>query len=208
MCHTCSEVLHFCWILLLKKTSPYGVDVRKGLSDYLTGCDKSLTDAYLKTTCHSLAVILKRQRGKQYGLGDDSNSQDLITKNLTDDFLDDEDITTTKPIENLFGNLDRELKKVGTKGFEKTFDDLIIKSSKDLIVHDKFQWRTKANRKNALELKVLDQQFSDSQKALAKLNADESDLVMLTPQNKILKYVLPAKKNMKARALPKMKWII
>ena len=155
-----------------------------------------------------MAVILKRQRGKQYGLGDDSNSQDLITKNLTDDFLDDEDITTTKPIENLFGNLDRELKEVGTKGFEKTFDDLIIKSSKDLIVHDKFQWRTKANRKNALELKVLDKQFSDSQKALAKLNADESDLVMLTPQNKILKYVLPAKKNMKARVLPKMKWII
>ena len=46
---------------------------------------------------------------------------------MTDAMLDDSDATHTKPIENLFGNMDRELKKTGAQGFNKVADDLIIK---------------------------------------------------------------------------------
>ena len=41
------------------------------------------------------------------------NSSDFIAKNKTEEMQDDPDVTHTKPIENLFGNLDQELKKTG-----------------------------------------------------------------------------------------------
>ena len=56
-----------------------------------------------------------------------------MTKNLTEEMLDDGDATHTKPIENYYGNFDRELKKAGAQGFDKVTDDLLIKYSRDLI---------------------------------------------------------------------------
>ena len=50
-----------------RETSHYGVDVSKGLSDYLSTCDKEIMDLYLKTVCSTLGDMLKRQRGDQYG---------------------------------------------------------------------------------------------------------------------------------------------
>ena len=179
----------------VRRTSPYGVDVTRCLNDYLNDCDKQIMGIYLKTICNSLAIILKRQRGNQYGFGDDINSEELVTKNLTDELLDDEDITTTKPIENLFGNLDRELKKVGSKGFKKAADDLIIRSSKDLITPKSFQWRKKVNRIKAAELKILDMEFSNNQAELAKMNVDKSDVTLLTHQNKILQCISSCKEK-------------
>ena len=72
--------------------------------------------------------------------------------------MDDGDMTTTKPVENCFGNLDRELRKCGSKGFNKAYN-LIIKTSKDLILPNSFDWRTKANRNQALELNFLDSEI-------------------------------------------------
>ena len=48
-----------------------------------------------------------------------------------EEIMDDPDATHSKPIENYFGNFDRELQKTG--GFQKVTDDRIIKYSKDLI---------------------------------------------------------------------------
>ena len=48
--------------------------------------------------------------------------------------LDDSDAAHTKPIENYYGNFDRELKKAGAQGFNKASDNLIIEYSKDHIV--------------------------------------------------------------------------
>ena len=50
--------------------------------------------------------------------------------------LDDSDATHSKPIENYFGNLDRELKQSVPQGFDKATSDLIIKYRKDLIDGD------------------------------------------------------------------------
>ena len=43
-------------------------------------------DRYLKKICNELALILKRQRGNQYGFGDDPGSTMDIRKNMTESF--------------------------------------------------------------------------------------------------------------------------
>ena len=82
-----------------------------------------------------------RQRGYQYGFGGDEDSSDHILKNMNEKMLDDPDASHTKSIENYFGNLDRELKKSGAQGFNKSCDDLVIKYSKDFI-DGRHQWIT------------------------------------------------------------------
>ena len=115
-----------------KETTCYGVEVCKHLADYVDSCDKQMMDRYLKKMCNELAIILKRQRGNQYGFGDDPDSTMDIRKNITESMLDDPDATHSKPIENYFGNLDRELKKSDPQGYDKSRSDLVIKYSKDL----------------------------------------------------------------------------
>ena len=89
-----------------KEASPYGIDVSKLIQSYLEGVDHELMDLYLRKVCKAVAETLKKQRGNQYGFGGDINSSDFIAKNMTEEMLDDPDATHTKPIENLFGNLD------------------------------------------------------------------------------------------------------
>ena len=43
-------------------------------------------DRYLKKICNELALILKGQRGNQYGFGDDPGSTMDIRKNMTESF--------------------------------------------------------------------------------------------------------------------------
>ena len=146
----------------LKETSPYGTSVCESLSMYLKTVDHVMMDMYLQKLCLKIGDALKRQRGDQYGFGDNPDSKDLVTINLTEELLDDSDTTHTKPIENYFGNFDRELKKAGAQGFSKATDDLIVKYSCDLI-DDGFKWRSKENRKKATELKLLDNECNEKQ---------------------------------------------
>ena len=118
---------------LSNETSPYGIHVSKSIQSYLTEVDHELMDLYLKKVCKTVAETLKRQRGNQYGFGDDMNRSDVIAKNVTEEMLDDPDTIHTKPIENLFEHLDRELNKTGPQGFRKASDNLIIKYSSNLI---------------------------------------------------------------------------
>ena len=71
---------------------------------------------------------------------------------MTEEMVDDPDATHTKPIENLFWNFQRKLKKTALQGFGKVSGDLVIKSSSDLI-DSGCKWRTKGNRQKARELK-------------------------------------------------------
>ena len=145
--------------------------------------------------CKAVAESLKRQRGNQYGFGDNPESADHIKKNLSSDLLDDSDITTTKPIENFFGNLDRELKKAGSQGFSKVSDDLVIKYSKDIIKKNPSAWRTKANRQKAKKLKSLEIAFKDQQKSIANISLTDDEAAALCTQNQILKCIESCKKK-------------
>ena len=116
-----------------------------------------------------------------------------MTKNLTEEMLDDCDATQTKPIENYYGNLDRKLKKAGVQGFGKVTDDLLIKYTRDLI-DEGHKWRTKSNRKKAKELKLTETEFNEKQKELVSLGVDEEDAVKLSHGNIILKCVTMCKK--------------
>ena len=54
-------------------------------------------------------------------------------KNMLESMLGDPDATHLKPIKNHFGNLDRESKKSGPQGYDKSKSNLVIKYSKDLF---------------------------------------------------------------------------
>ena len=89
---------------LKKETSPYGVNVCQKLAELISDCSQQLMDSYLKQICTSLGVILKRQRGNQYGFGGDPDSDLHIMKNMDEKMLDDADATNIKAIKNYFGN--------------------------------------------------------------------------------------------------------
>ena len=82
-----------------KHTSPYGTDVAQATLKYTQQCSTDLMNTYLKQVCNKLTLILKQQRGNQYGFGDDPKSQELVTKKLTSNLMNDMDITTTMYIE-------------------------------------------------------------------------------------------------------------
>ena len=63
-----------------KKTPTYGVGVSQILHSYLGEIDHEMMDLYLRKVCKTVAEILKRQRGNQYGFGDEVDSADFITK--------------------------------------------------------------------------------------------------------------------------------
>ena len=176
-----------------KESSPYGVEVSKSLEEYLQSTDPEIMNFYLKKMCLVIAEILKRQRGNQYGFGDVVNSDDFIMNNMDDTMLDDTDATHTKPVENFFGIMDREIKKTGPQGFAKVSDDL-IKYARDLVVGD-YQWWSKTNRKKAKELKEKEAEFSALQQELIKSDVDEQDSVKLTESNQVLKCIASCKKS-------------
>ena len=111
----------------------------------------------------------------------------MVTRNLTDSLLGEADITTTKPIENFFGNLDQELKKTGSKEFGKVGDDLIIKYSKDLLKSNAFEWQIKATQEKAKELKILEKSFKDAQRRLicSSVNEEEASILSLTKPEEV-----------------------
>ena len=67
--------------------------------------------------------------------------------------LDDPDATQSKPIENYFGNLDREHKKSRAQDFDQSISDLEIKYSKDLIEKES-KWQKRANKAAAKKIDI------------------------------------------------------
>ena len=179
---------------LKRESSPYGIEVCKRLSEYLKSIDQTLMNLYIKKMCTTIAIILKRQRGNQYGFGDQENNPDHVKQNMTDAMLDDPDATNTKPIENLFGNLDREIKKTGSSGFKKVSDDLLIKYSRDTI-GETHQWRTKANRNKAEALKTKESEIEKKQHELLKAKVDGDDTAQLLQQNQVLSCITACKEK-------------
>lgn len=85
---------------------------------------------------------MKEERSNQYGFGIDKGSNDLITKNMTEEMLDDLKATHTKPVEKLYGKLDWELRKIGPQNFSKDSNDNYSSN----LINNAYQWRSKVNR--------------------------------------------------------------
>ena len=79
--------------------------------------------------------------------------------------LKDPDANHTKSIENFFGNLDREVRKAGSQGFDKAASDLVIKYSKDLIATGHV-WHKKENRMAAKEISIKQTMISSKKISL------------------------------------------
>ena len=75
----------------------------------------------------------KKTKRRQYGFGNNPNSDEFVIKKLSNELLSDGSVTTTNSIYNVFGNLYRELQKIGSIGLNKGTNDLNMKYSKNLI---------------------------------------------------------------------------
>ena len=183
-----NEAPAFAWLDPLdENTSLYGEDVSIGILTALESCDLYLLDKYLKELCHKEGTILKRQRGNSYGFGDDPNSDEYVTKQLTPGALKKAP-TYTKQIENLYGTEDMILTRFGVQAFNKSQDDLLIKYSADLL--DKYHdWNTKKMKSFVRELDALQNEFSDSQKDLLNAGVTTTEDIQLTTQNIIHRIV-------------------
>ena len=148
----------------------------------------------MKKICNELAIILKRLHGNQYEFGDDPDSTMDIRKNMTEFMLDNPDATHSKPIENYFGNLDRELKKSGPEGYGKSKSDLVIKYSKELI-EGKHEWGTCANRNAAKNLEIKQNKFEEKQRELIKAGVDDLDAANICSDYKLIKFIADCKKS-------------
>ncbi len=87
---------------------------------------------YLKTVWSNLCHILKRQRGDNTDLETIQAGMNLFQTNYQMKFLVTE-VTTTKSIDNFFGNWYRKLNKIGSIGLNKGTNDFNMKYSKNLI---------------------------------------------------------------------------
>ena len=108
--------------------------------------------------------------------------------------LDDPDATHSKPIENYFGNLDREFKKSGPQGYDKSTSDIVIKYSKDLI-DGKHERCTRANRNTAKNLEIKQKKSEEKQRELIKAGVDYLDATNICSDNKLIKCVADCKKS-------------
>ena len=180
--------LSFAWLDPLNKdSSPYGVEVSYGVLKAIEHCDKGLLDKYLKDLCYQMGVVLKRQRGDAYNFGDNPDSHELVTEQMSKEDLEKAP-THTKDIENLFGIEDSILTRFGPQAFKKSTDDLIIKYSQDLL-GDKFLWNSSKMKKKVKELDKVQDEFDAKQKGLIEAGVAPADAILLTSQNKIQRVV-------------------
>ena len=140
-----------------------------------------------------MGVVLKRQRGNAYNFGDDTDSSELVTKQLSSQDLENAP-THTKDIENLFGIEDSILTRFGAQAFKKSTDDLIIKYSQDLL-GDRFKWNSSSMRKKVKELDKIQNEFDSKQRALIDAGVLPADAVLMTAENKIQRVVAQCRKS-------------
>ena len=172
---------------LNKDSSPYGVDVSKGILQAIDQCDKTLLDKYLKDICHQMAVVLKRQRGDAYLFGDNPDSDELVSKQFSKEVLEKAP-THTKDIENLFGIQDSILTRFGAQAFKKSTDDLIIKYSQDLLGSD-HKWSHSKVKKKVKAIDKMQVEFDSKQKSLIAAGVVPADALLMTTENKIQRVV-------------------
>ena len=79
-----------------KDVSPYGLGVLTKLKSVVEKLDRRLLDKCLRDICKEAAVVWKRQLGNACGFGADVDSSGMITKNLSEEMLDDPEATNTK----------------------------------------------------------------------------------------------------------------
>ena len=114
----------------------------------------------------------------------------LLEHKMSAAMLNDPVANHTKPIENYFGNLDREVQKSGPQGFDKATSDLIIKYSKDLL-STQHEWYRKA----AVVINLKQTNFDKQQQLLASKGVDNLDAGNLCTANKVIKCISDCQKS-------------
>ena len=181
------------WINPFSKNGPYPPVIAEAILEGIEKCDKQLLEKYLRDLSKQMAVVLKRQRGNAYGFGDDDNSPELVTRQLSSDVLKQAP-TTTKQIENYLGIGDSILERFGGQAFDKAGDDLIIKYSKDLLT-DPTKWCNAKMRRKAREIDHQQKEFTEHQKQLVDAGVTPAEIVSIESDNKVHRVVEYCRKN-------------
>ena len=174
---------------LCHDSSPYGHGISTGILQAIEQCDRYLLDKYLRDLCYQMGVVLKRQRGNAYRFGDDADSDELVTKQLSHEDLENAP-THTKDV----GIEDSILTRFGAQAFKKSTDDLIIKYSQDLL-GDKFEWNTSKMRKKVKEMDKIQKEFDSKQRALIDAGVLPADAILMTAENKIQRVVAQCRRS-------------
>ena len=187
------QALAHAWVdPLNSNSSPYGKKISAGLAGALDEVDKRVMDKYIKELCLKEAEVLKNQRGKAYGFGFEMESAELVTKQLSVGL--DKAPTHTKPVENLFGNVDMILSRFGPQALSKSSDDIVIKYSSDLL-DNTFDWASRRMRKIASKVEKAQDEFTVDQKALIAKGVVPADAIKMTADNRIIRLVEACRKS-------------
>ena len=181
------------WINPFSKNAPYPSVVAKAILEAIDRCDKFHLDKYLRDLSKQMAIVLKRQRGNAYGFGDDKDSPELVTRQLSSDVLKQAP-TTTKQIENYLGIGDSILERFGGQAFDKAGDDLIIKYSQDLL-NDPTKWCNAKMRRKTKEIDKRQKEFTAHQKQLVDAGVTPAEIVSIESENKVHRVVEFCRKN-------------
>ena len=111
--------------------------------------------------------------GDAYNFGDSDNPSELVKSLFSNEELK-EAPTHSRNIENLFGVEDSILKHHGPQAFEKSSDDIVIKSSHDSLPSPKV-WCTAKTHRVSKQLKVMQQEFNVRQAALVEVGVTVTD---------------------------------
>ena len=180
-----------------KATSSLPLPVVEFIEEYMTSIDLKLMDLYIKQITTKMAATLKRQRGDQYGFSDLGENDPANIKNqMPPSMLDSHLSTTTKPVENFFGNIDYLFKIHGSNSFKQVSDALVVKYSSDYALEaDASEWQSKENRKRAKEIDECQAEFTQAQKRLISHGVSQNNAVLLTQDNKVLRVTAQCKKS-------------
>ena len=181
------------WINPFSKNAPYPPVIAEAILEGIDKCDKVLLGKYLRDLSKQMGIILKRQRGNAYGFGDDKDSPELVTRQLSSDALEQAP-TTTKQIENYLGIGDSILERFGGQAFDKAGDDLIIKYSKDLL-NDPGKWCNAKMRRKAKKIDDQQKEFTAKQKQLVDAGVTPAEIVAIESDNKVHRVVEFCRKN-------------
>ncbi|MDP7404352.1 MAG: hypothetical protein QF782_02800 [Porticoccaceae bacterium] len=132
--------------------------------------------------------VTEQCTGDAYNFGDNPNSSELVTANLTSKQLKNAP-THSKDVENLFGVEDSILTRFGPQAFEKSSDDLVIKYGYDLMPKNPKVFCSAKARRLAKDMKKAQNDFNAKQAALIEAGVAVTDADILSKDNQLQKIV-------------------
>ena len=153
---------------------PYSPQQTESLEVFIRNSDKSALSELVKQLMTQDAEVLKRQRGPEYGIGEENQDHPQFVKNQLPPGK--EHLLDTIPSHNLeaehfFGDLTQRLEQTGGTKITHTSDCMVIESNADKAFKD-HAWQNKENKEIFERMKQDKKKFEIEQVKLRKKGLD------------------------------------